>query len=76
VGARHVEHARVEIDAHDMREMVKPLCRDTGDNPRPTRRIYDPVTGMECHVRKHPFGQGSAKRVHRLAFIQLGCVPF
>ena len=76
VRTRHLEHAGVEIQAHDVRQVVKPLCGDPRDNARPTRRIQDPIAGLECHGRKHQFSQGSAKCVHRLAFIQLGSVPF
>jgi hypothetical protein len=56
VGTRHVEHAGVKVYAHDVREMAKPLGGDSGDNARPTRRIQDPVTRMQGHVRKHQFG--------------------
>jgi hypothetical protein len=76
VRPRHIKHARVEVYAHNVREVVKPLRGDSGDNPRPTRGIQDPVTWMESHVRKHQVGQGPAKRVHRLTFIQLWGIPF
>jgi hypothetical protein len=76
VGTRHLEHAGVEVQAHDVRQVAKSLGGDTGDNPRPTRRIQDPVVGMEGHVRKHQFSQEAAQCVHGLAFIQLRGVPF
>jgi hypothetical protein len=73
---RHVEHTGVEIHAHDVREVAKPLRGNSGDNAGPTRCIQDPVTWLEYHVCKHQSGQGPAKRMHRLALIQLGSVPF
>jgi hypothetical protein len=76
VGTRHIEHARVEVYAHNVREVAEPFRGDSGDNPRPARRIQDPVIWMEYYVRKHQFGQGPAKRVHCLAFIQLWGIPF
>ena len=69
VSMRHVEHAGIEVQAHDVRKVVKPLCGDPRDNARPARRIQDPVACMECHVCEHQFSQGPAKRLHRLAFI-------
>jgi hypothetical protein len=76
VGTRDLEHARVEVYAYEVRKVAKPLRGDSRDNPRPTRSIQDPVTGLECHVCEHQFRQGSAKGVHRLAFIELRGIPF
>jgi hypothetical protein len=56
VGTRHVAHAGVEVHAHEVRKVAKPLDGDPRDNARPTRGIQDPVAGLEGHVRTHQFG--------------------
>jgi hypothetical protein len=42
-----LQHAGVEVHADDVPEVAIPLNGHAGDNPRPTRRIQDPVTGLQ-----------------------------
>jgi hypothetical protein len=76
VGTGHLQHAGVEVHADDVPKVAIPLDGHAGDNPRPTRRIQDPVAGVQGHARKHQLGPGPAQGVDRLAFVQLRGVPF